>query len=698
MQRLAGGDSQALSRRDILGATALLLAGCGGGGGGGDSPAPAPEPGPPAASLTLETSATMLTAGGGAQRLRAVLSGASDTILWSLSGPGSLSETRGPETLYLPPRADEQRVAVEVRITASAADLVREVGLEISAAPSAPVAVPGTEWATVSYPKYGVTDVQWLGGHFYAVTSLGGVMVSVDGIGWVARRTQPAGLTAITLGDRGYVAVGRDAILHSPDGIAWTRVTWSGFRELHDVVAGNGVYVAIGPAELVTSRDGLVWEAIALPTGTGFGAALAFGGGQFLVVRVDGVAFTSPDGTAWTRQSLPASSSSAVAVGYGNGRFVVVSDAAHLSSVDGRTWTRLPGLGIKGDRIRFSGSRFYLRGISPGPAATPTLYSSRDGEEWLAAFFSPPGVQLAGMAENGGRQVAAHEGGPIQMRSEGGAFRSVMKGPSEKIGALIGESGGLLALPEQGSDYRSDRGRTWVPLATVNGSWTKAIAYGRGLYVRFMDVGANALLTSTNARDWTPRSLPSTFRPSQSAVVFADGRFVSVGMLGEAFYSLDGLTWLAARSPIRAEMTAVTHGAGRFVAVGFQSEALISADGSDWTIVQRLSARLSGVCHGPAGFVAVGGREGPVGSIWFSPDGVLWTQQDVGPLNGLWAVTYGHGLYVAVGNLSEVWVSSDAVHWSRRDTDVHSGLQCVLAFPGGFVAGGAGGTILLSNQ
>ncbi len=695
MRELARSDSQALSRRELLGATALLLAGCGGG--GGDEPAPAPGPAP--ANLTVVTSATRLMAGGAAQRLQAVASGTSDAVLWSLSGPGALSETRGLETLYTPPPADQQRVTAQVRITASTADLVQEVGLEISAAPGAPAAVAGTEWVTVSLPRAGIADVQWLGDRFHVVTSQGGVLVSLDGIVWTARRTPPAELSAITRGESGFVAVGRDALLHSPNGISWTRVTWSGFRELHDVVAGNGVFVAIGIAGLVTSRDGLVWEPATSAGAMGFGSALAFGGGQFMAVRNDGLVFTSPDGTTWTSQSSPASSTLTVAVGYGNGRFVIVSDTGHFSSADGRTWTRLPGLGISGDRMRFSGSRFYLRGFTAGFIRISTIFSSRDGESWLPMFDTTmAAAQPAGMAEHDGRQVVANIGGLIQMRSERGPFRTVLKGPDQAITALFADSGGLLASTADGSAFRSDRGQIWerVPLADVG--LFSGIAYGLGLYVAVAELGANAVFTSTNGRDWTPRPLPGRWYPSQSAVVFADGRFVSVGMFGEAFYSLDGLNWRAAQTPILSHINSVTHGAGHFVAVSLQARALISADGSEWTVAEALSGSMSGVCHGPAGFVAVGGRETLVGAIWHSPDGFRWTQLDVGPLNGLWAVTYGHGLYVAVGNQGEVWVSADAVNWSRRDTDIHSSLRCVLAFPGGFVAGGMGGGILLSNQ
>ncbi len=466
MRMSTSGDQQNWSRRDVLGATALLLTGCGG---GGEAPAPVPGPTVPSASLTLVTPAMRLSAGGAAQRVQALLSGASGTVFWSLSGPGSLSESRGLETLYTPPRSDLQRVNAEARITASTAGLVQEVRLEVSAAPGAPAPVPGTEWDTVSRPKGGVLDIQWLGGRFWAVTWSGAVLFSLDGIVWTACRTVPCELNAITLGDNGFVAVGRDALLHSRDGLSWTRVTWSGHHELHDVVAGNGVFVAIGPRGLVFSRDGLDWVPLESTGGMGYGSSLAFGAGQFMAVRPDAVAFTSPDGETWTAQSLPAARGETVAVGYGRGRFVVVTDDVHLSSIDGRVWAQHPSLAIRGDRIRFSGTRFFLRGRLAGFLGLRMVYSSGDGQTWSPALSSAFSGWIGGIAEHDGRQVAGTTHSPIQLSFEGGAVPVGHAGSGcadHSLGCGARRSAGLLSggrpLSEPpGTDVGTTRAECW---------------------------------------------------------------------------------------------------------------------------------------------------------------------------------------------------------------------------------------------
>jgi hypothetical protein len=65
-----------------------------------------------------------------------------------------------------------------------------------------------------------------------------------------------------------------------------------------------------------------------------------------------------------------------------------------------------------------------------------------------------------------------------------------------------------------------------------------------------------------------------------------------------------------------------------------------------WTArASGTSNRLNGVTYGNGLFVAVG----KYGTILTSPDGVTWTEQASPTGNPLFGVTYGNGLFVAVG-------------------------------------------------
>jgi hypothetical protein len=67
----------------------------------------------------------------------------------------------------------------------------------------------------------------------------------------------------------------------------------------------------------------------------------------------------------------------------------------------------------------------------------------------------------------------------------------------------------------------------------------------------------------------------------------------------------------------------------------------------NWTRADLADERLAqGVTYGNGLFVAVGELGG---AILTSPDGVNWTQRTSGTRDDLYGVTYGNGLFVAVG-------------------------------------------------
>jgi hypothetical protein len=75
--------------------------------------------------------------------------------------------------------------------------------------------------------------------------------------------------------------------------------------------------------------------------------------------------------------------------------------------------------------------------------------------------------------------------------------------------------------------------------------------------------------------------------------------------------------------------------------------------GATWT--SRTSQRnpLNGVTYGNGLFVAVGRN----GIILTSPDGVSWTRQTPPTSNWLYGVTYGNGTFVAVGQSGAILTS-----------------------------------------
>ena len=70
---------------------------------------------------------------------------------------------------------------------------------------------------------------------------------------------------------------------------------------------------------------------------------------------------------------------------------------------------------------------------------------------------------------------------------------------------------------------------------------------------------------------------------------------------------------------------------------------------------------LNAVTYGNGLFVAVGSSGGD-GEILTSPDGVVWTRQVAGTNNSLFSVAYGNGRFVAIGQT--IYTSTDGVTWT----------------------------------
>ncbi|MCL1991348.1 MAG: hypothetical protein FWG66_00165, partial [Spirochaetes bacterium] len=101
-------------------------------------------------------------------------------------------------------------------------------------------------------------------------------VVSTDGINWLPQTNVPSivsgtpteGLGRIAFGGGNFVAVGHGdsgfsswgIILHSSDGINWTRISNS--LVTSSVVYGGGHFVAVGVFEIMLSTDGINWTTV----------------------------------------------------------------------------------------------------------------------------------------------------------------------------------------------------------------------------------------------------------------------------------------------------------------------------------------------------------------------------------------------------------------------------------------------------
>ena len=99
------------------------------------------------------------------------------------------------------------------------------------------------------------------------------------------------------------------------------------------------------------------------------------------------------------------------------------------------------------------------------------------------------------------------------------------------------------------------------------------------------------------------------------------------------------------------------------------------------------------VTYGNGLFVAVGSTDD---LVMTSPDGINWTPRSA---TGSWlSVTYGNGLFVAVGSdTSAVMTSPDGINWTTQSTPAAGGWRAVTYGNGLFVAVGIAGSIVMTS-
>jgi hypothetical protein len=87
-----------------------------------------------------------------------------------------------------------------------------------------------------------------------------------------------------------------------------------------------------------------------------------------------------------------------------------------------------------------------------------------------------------------------------------------------------------------------------------------------------------------------------------------------------------------------------------------------------------------------------------MGVIFTSSDnGSTWTQRHSGAYNYLSEVTYGNGIFVAIGDFGTILSSTDGTFWTSRSSGTSNGLNKITYGNGTFVVVGSGGIILQSD-
>jgi len=125
--------------------------------------------------------------------------------------------------------------------------------------------------------------------------------------------------------------------------------------------------------------------------------------------------------------------------------------------------------------------------------------------------------------------------------------------------------------------------------------------------------------------------------------------------------------------------------------------SIITTNGVDWTTrTSGFTSYIRGVTYGDGLYVAVGDS----GKLTTSPDGTTWTTRTSGfGTTRIWGVTYGDGLYVAVGDSGKLTTSPDGTTWTTRTSGFGTtAIQGVTYGDGLYVAVGSSGKLTTSTD
>ena len=216
-----------------------------------------------------------------------------------------------------------------------------------------------------------------------------------------------------------------------------------------------------------------------------------------------------------------------------------------------------------------------------------------------------------------------------------------------------------------------------------------AVAYGNGVYVAG-STNAN-IRVSTDMKTWTSvfaHTPPSSTSPSSiESIVYGEKSFFACyGSVLSA--SDDGYSWSQVTN-FSTVITELSYVNGLLFAETL-SGTFASTTGFTWSTTNVLGSGWNGITFGNGLYVAVGNA----GSITYSSNLSSWTSatSNVSSSTAIRSVAYSNGIFVAVGDSGVIRTSTNAVTWATRTNPLTApaNLSSVIFAKDRFIATGQG--------
>ncbi|MFS0726402.1 S-layer homology domain-containing protein [Paenibacillus sp. 1P07SE] len=489
-----------------------------------------------------------------------------------------------------------------------------------------------------------------------------------------------------------------------PPVLDW-QITQQPAADFAAVVYGHDMFVGVGKTAdasiegtIQTSTDGLNWTERAW-IGKGVNTALqavAFGDGRFAAVGNRGTIMTSLDGLSWEDRSLEAFTGNLSSIAYGNGTFVAISGSLGgiriVTSSDGENWTELPGPhpGHSSPRIVFGNGYFII--LLGNQALTST-----NGQTWTSITLNRT-INANAVIYGGGQFLTVGNNGQIYMSVNGlEAWVPGMSNTSRTLTSVIYSENVYYATSSDGTFHSSTDGYFWTGGTDVTGVNLRGLAHGDGIVAAVGPYGIS--FTQTSSHVWTRNLASHPGRYNFNDVVYVSGRYLAVGQHATIAASTDGAGWTLIDSGIGHTDThfeSIRYADGLYIITGTRGTILISTDGIEW--VQRpytpfwtsganILDKVIRIAYGNGVYVAlVENSTSPARGMLTSTNGITWTRVlQPAPAN-LRDLTFGNGVFAAVGDGGTIITSADGEDWQTRAAGMTGNLRYVEAGAGKLLA------------
>ncbi len=225
---------------------------------------------------------------------------------------------------------------------------------------------------------------------------LGVIVTSPDGVTWTPRVTTGVRFNNVAFGNGLFLAVTDLGDLWSSlDGLTWKPASAGPGRYLRGLAYGAPIFVTTGLSGIRSTYDGT--DSVDRLTAAGQLEGVAWGRNLFLAVGTAGLTYTSPDGLAWTQRPTT-TTLTAHSAAFFNNQFIAVGTTGIATTFDGAAWTTRPAP---------LGPDVILLGIAASPTSAVAVGRSGTILHSAAAPLAPTiAVQPVSVSEMKGGNVA----------------------------------------------------------------------------------------------------------------------------------------------------------------------------------------------------------------------------------------------------------------------------------------------------